>query len=492
MRSESMRRLNWVVWAVVAVIVVAVPTIGQPTSPALAADTTFLREFWPLYGEGGIRNFGYVISPPVRTPTGMVVQYTERSRFELLASGEARLGELGRELTAGRVGEAPFRPIPSFADTPHACRYFPQTGHSLCFGFRYFWEHNGGEAVFGLPISEEFDEANPDTGAVYTVQYFTRARFEYHPEAPADWQVQLGRLGAQDAALKGVPLTEPFLPPVRPYTPEQRTARDTVNRYRSAVGVPPVKLDPSLNESAQSYSLYVLWDLQHGRTLPNHLEEDLNNPHFTGYHPWDRAVAAGYYGDRSVGETFLWGTVPFRNLPEDAVHQLMGAPYHRATLLSPSLTDMGYGSARGPTAWGTYQVATIDWGGRAAFKEPFVVRWPVDGARDVPARWFDDEYPNPLPSSYLYTWVGYPVSLGIIYPEASGRGIQVAEAGIYRDGKDPVRVHIAPVPFGDPGQWVHVIPVDPLEPGTTYVVRISGTDDHGVTFRQEWSFTTGR
>ena len=50
-------------------------------------------------------------------------------------------------------------------------------------------------ATFGYPISEEFQERNPDTGQTYTVQYFERARMEYHPEyAGTEYEVLLGRL----------------------------------------------------------------------------------------------------------------------------------------------------------------------------------------------------------------------------------------------------------------------------------------------------------
>lgn len=76
--------------------------------------------------------------------------------------------------------------------------YFPETGHTLSHGFKQFWEANGGLAVFGYPISEEFRELNPDTGEEYTVQYFERNRFEYHPEMTGtQWRILLGRLGVQ-------------------------------------------------------------------------------------------------------------------------------------------------------------------------------------------------------------------------------------------------------------------------------------------------------
>jgi subtilisin family serine protease len=93
----------------------------------------------------------------------------------------------------------PFMPLPNRESTSDRL-YFPETGHTLAYGFKQFWQANGGLAVFGYPISEEFSEKNPDTGETYTVQYFERNRFEYHPAlAGTPWEVSLGRLGAQAA-----------------------------------------------------------------------------------------------------------------------------------------------------------------------------------------------------------------------------------------------------------------------------------------------------
>ncbi|NWJ46784.1 MAG: hypothetical protein HXX08_12970 [Chloroflexi bacterium] len=60
--------------------------------------------------------------------------------------------------------------------------YFPETGHNLRNSFKAYWEANGGLSIYGYPISEEFYEVNPDDGNNYVVQYFERARFEWHPE----------------------------------------------------------------------------------------------------------------------------------------------------------------------------------------------------------------------------------------------------------------------------------------------------------------------
>lgn len=52
--------------------------------------------------------------------------------------------------------------------------------------------------IFGYPISnEEKDEHG------LTVQWFERARFEWHPGSdPARWDVMLGRVGAELADVK--------------------------------------------------------------------------------------------------------------------------------------------------------------------------------------------------------------------------------------------------------------------------------------------------
>ncbi len=160
----------------------------------------FLR-YWNDFG--GLPTFGYPISD-VFTRDGKQMQYFERVRMELHpgvwpARYDVLLGLLGVELTAGRQGEKPFQRVTTPSDAN--CTFYQPTGHRLCWGFRYYWEHNGGLAIFGYPISEELQERNRETGEIYTVQYFERARFEYHPENRPPWDILGGHLGraAMDA-----------------------------------------------------------------------------------------------------------------------------------------------------------------------------------------------------------------------------------------------------------------------------------------------------
>ncbi len=165
----------------------------------------FLK-FWQA--NDGINRFGFPLTEefdePVPGAAGQIlrVQYFQRSKFELHpefapAGNEVLLGLLGRIVTAGRENEAAFQRKPD-PNMPGTVRYFNETGHTLRSEFRAYWERNGGLSFFGFPISEQFQGLNSTDGPGLKVQYFERARFEFHPEQadPAN-RVMLGLLGNQ-------------------------------------------------------------------------------------------------------------------------------------------------------------------------------------------------------------------------------------------------------------------------------------------------------
>lgn len=165
------------------------------------------RSFWEA--RGGLAIFGYPISREFEQD-GRETQYFERAVFQSFPERAAQgygvqLELLGTLLTANRQNEAAFQPYPQTASTANVT-YFPQTRHRLSGVFRRFWQANGGVDVFGYPLSEEFDEQNSTDGKTYRVQYFERARFEYHPEfAGTASEVLLGQLGVQQAQLRKLP-----------------------------------------------------------------------------------------------------------------------------------------------------------------------------------------------------------------------------------------------------------------------------------------------
>jgi hypothetical protein len=158
------------------------------------------RRYWD--DNGGLEKLGYPISEELREPSPIdgverTVQYFERAVLELHPEfagtpHEVMLAALGRWVTRDRN----FQPVPAFENKPDKI-YFPQTGHSLKEAFLRYWLRNGDVRHLGYPISEEMPEILGD-GKVYTVQYFERARLEWHPtEAGGPKEVQLGLIGWQ-------------------------------------------------------------------------------------------------------------------------------------------------------------------------------------------------------------------------------------------------------------------------------------------------------
>ncbi|HEX2910075.1 MAG TPA: 6-bladed beta-propeller [Chloroflexia bacterium] len=160
---------------------------------------------------GGLASFGYPISEAQNELSKTdgkpyLTQWFERARFELHPENsgnafEVQLGLLGMELR----GEATLAD-PDFVRTeplldpalPSGQQwYFKETLHNLRFRFLEYWQKNGGLARFGYPISELYREANPVSGKTLTVQWFERARFEFHPENQPPYDVLLGHLGSQ-------------------------------------------------------------------------------------------------------------------------------------------------------------------------------------------------------------------------------------------------------------------------------------------------------
>lgn len=166
---------------------------------------------------GGVAILGLPLTELVIGADGLQVQYFERARIEYhpAATADARvvLSRAGAMLTAGRASEPPFQ-WRTAADDPSR-DFFAASGHTLGGAFRWFWQTRGGLPVFGYPISEEFVEVNPLDGREYLVQYFERARFEYHPEhAGTDQEVQLAHLGRQ--LLETDPVARAATAPTRP------------------------------------------------------------------------------------------------------------------------------------------------------------------------------------------------------------------------------------------------------------------------------------
>ena len=156
-------------------------------------------DYWQSNG-GLIRN-GYPLSiervEMLEDGREYTVQYFERVRLEHHPENPAPydvlLGQFGR-----RALRAIDRLDDQYLTRPHEPRagatFFPETDHNVSPRFYQYWVENGGLAQFGYPITEEV--ALRIDGRDYGVQYFERARFEYHPEnVGTPYDVLLGQFG---------------------------------------------------------------------------------------------------------------------------------------------------------------------------------------------------------------------------------------------------------------------------------------------------------
>ncbi len=181
---------------------------------------------------GGLGIFGYPLTEAFDDPArGLRVQYFQRCRMEWHPYNpdpyKVQLGLLIDELghIDPPVSEAE---RPPFNSSIH--HYFPETGHVVSYAFLKHFREKGGLDIFGYPRSEFMYEDG------YIVQYFQRARMEWHPEAASGSQMRLTDMGEVYLGQFDLPgdYDEPQPPPA--------TSEDGIGTPSEP---PPTKLDVS-------------------------------------------------------------------------------------------------------------------------------------------------------------------------------------------------------------------------------------------------------
>ena len=145
--------------------------------------------------------------------------------------------------SAANLGDRFASPTPGAADrTPEAVVAPPQTfvtGYSVDGIFLDYWSRNGGLARFGLPLGPAVrDPASNDL----VVQYFERARFEWHPENQPPYDVLLTLLGSAALGNRGErgATPAPCSSACELFPPTGHTLRGIFRRYWLAGGGLPV------------------------------------------------------------------------------------------------------------------------------------------------------------------------------------------------------------------------------------------------------------
>lgn len=256
---------------------------------------------------------------------------------------------------------------------------------------------------------------------------------------------------------------------------EAQRAQAYLNQIRRQLGLPLVTISESLSAAARSHATYLLRNP--GQYDANaHTEED-GRLGFTGATGSARAAYWSWLGANSE-------VIAAEGRAEEAIDSWMATLYHRLPLVNPGTRQVGYGWAG--AGQGGYNVLLA--GSSAAAGKP--VAWPYHGMQNVPPEWEGWESPDPLALYGLTGPVGYPITL-----TWGGRlsGLRLQEANLFGPEGEVELLRYDPASDERLIDSVAIIPRQPLQPSSTYVVRLVGWIDQGegrTAFTESWSFRT--
>lgn len=306
---------------------------GAPVRGTTGSTTPAVQGgFLDTYQKYGLSLIGYPLTPEMNEG-GRTVQYFERVKMEWHPEYNSQgtpvlFTRLGADISAG----SPFGRVKPFASSA-AKTYFDATGHSLAEPFLSFWRKNGSLAFFGYPISEPIHQDG------MLVQWFERARMEYHPElASKGTPVLLTLLGriALSRAGGAAPAASPPPPsaPAPSLTGPESNLLAGINAQRAAAGVPPVSLAPELADFARWRS------------------NDMASHNFFAHTTSDGKSSLQALKDRGISYALAGEILAKNNYAESdaantAISTFLNSSAHKAIMLDGRYTQVGVGYATG-------------------------------------------------------------------------------------------------------------------------------------------------
>ena len=254
----------------------------------------------------------------------------------------------------------------------------------------------------------------------------------------------------------------------------RKAALESVNRYRSSVGVAPLTEDPGITQGAEAHAYSSLFNLGQPQLqgLGIH-SEDQSLPGFSGESSIVRDRHFGYTGTRGAEVINHVATAG------GSVRLWIDSVYHRYPLLARETTAAGYAMV----SIGIVSLSVLDLGlGDPVAGDPLV--YPTPEQENVPAYFNGGEVPDPLPPGTDYP-VGYPVTLQL----GAAQALSVS-AGRLLDasGAEVPSYQLQPGSSGLSGSEWALLAKQPLKPGGRYTVEVAGKAD-GQDFDKRWSFT---
>lgn len=287
------------------------------------------------------------------------------------------------------------------------------------------------------------------------------------------------------------------LPELPAASPKAQAAIQLVNSIRGRLGLPAARIDLSLCAAAQAHSNYHVQNLGTPGAASPH-EEVPGRTGYTGTHNWGRTRAFGF-GGSGGGEDMA-----FQDSPERVIEGLFAAPYHRlpfleagSLLLGAGFSTVEFGEPGGKSP--LKHAATFNFGRDAAEAgiAPIIITYPYPDQTEVPWEWHGGESPDPLAVHGAKVPVGYVISYAVFggeRPDQAKPRIRVARAEVTTTAGAAVPCYQSTAAndrnLGGSPNTLLLIPEQPLQPDTSYQVRIQATAPNGVDLSKEWTFRT--
>lgn len=253
-----------------------------------------------------------------------------------------------------------------------------------------------------------------------------------------------------------------------PPSESQRKTFDAVNLFRANLGLPPCRMDDTLNAVALLHSNY----LARNNTTGHY--ESPDKPGYFGREPGERLESFSFVEDS-------WETIEFGALDEiEAIANLTDAPYHRLAYMQPGAPRFGSGLD-------TQRLTALF----SMEKEEGTVVHPSDRQTGVKTRWTRNERPSPLRiHPDVRHPVGYPIVLAHFGPGMPRLNVRLAKLTDENEVDVPIHLN-TPENDSEIRNATFLIPKRPLAPRTTYFVRVEASVENGPDVSRIWRFTTG-
>jgi hypothetical protein len=276
--------------------------------------------------------------------------------------------------------------------------------------------------------------------------------------------------------------------------PEELEIFSRITCYRKYVGLDQARIVTNITEAAESHAYY----LEQNEVLTvdpySWPYESPSGVGFTGEDSFARLDASQYFVE-TTATAFVWEVLLLVEEDfsyEELIDEYMIDPFFRDAFLAPSWEGGGYAEGTDPT-WGRFGYMNIVLYFPSGSRTTRPVVYPQDGQEDVPTTWvrtFEDAAIQ-LPSE-----VGFPIS----FTAGSARitsGINPLEVQVKHStitGPDGEVEHQVLLPgyYAGGVNWstAILVPVEPLQPDSTYTVEAELSWIDQQSRKEELTFTT--